>query len=49
MTPIKPAHSRNARRKPRMLVIVAMANKMAGTVWALMARGRTYRAPAAAV
>jgi hypothetical protein len=31
-------------RKPRMLVTVAMAN-----VWALMAHGRTYRAPAAAV
>ncbi|WEK00698.1 MAG: IS110 family transposase [Candidatus Sphingomonas phytovorans] len=36
-------------RKPRMLVTVAMANKMARTVWALMAHGGTYRAPAAAV
>ncbi len=35
-------------RKPRMLVTVAMANKMARTVWALMAHGGTYRAPAAA-
>ncbi len=25
-------------RKPRMLVIVALANKMARTVWALLAR-----------
>lgn len=36
-------------RKPRMLVTVAMANKMARTVWALMAHGGTYRAPATAV
>ncbi|AJA65569.1 bll1826 [Bradyrhizobium diazoefficiens USDA 110] len=34
--------------KPPMLVIVALANKMARIVWALMARGGTYRAPAAA-
>ncbi|MEY9882479.1 hypothetical protein ABIA43_004013 [Bradyrhizobium sp. USDA 328] len=33
--------------KPPMLVIVALANKMARIVWALMARGGTYRAPAA--
>jgi transposase len=36
-------------RKPRMLVTVALANKMARTVWALMAHGGSYRAPAAAV
>ena len=36
-------------RKPRMLVTVALANKMARIVWALMAHGGTYRAPAAAV
>lgn len=35
-------------RKPRMLVTVALANKMARTVWALMAHGDSYRAPAAA-
>lgn len=35
-------------RKPRMLVTVAMANKMARIVWALMGHGGTYRAPAAA-
>jgi transposase len=28
-----------------MLVIVALANKMARIAWALMARGETYRAP----
>jgi transposase len=30
-----------------MLVRVALANKMARVVWALMARGGIYRAPAA--
>ena len=35
-------------RKPRMLVIVALANKMARTVWALRATGEIYRAPLAA-
>jgi transposase len=35
-------------RKPRMLVTVALANKMARIVWALMARGGSYRAPAMA-
>lgn len=36
-------------RKPPMLVIFALANKMARTVWALMARGGIYQAPTAAV
>lgn len=35
-------------RKPRMLVIVALANKMARTAWALLAKGEVYRTPAAA-
>lgn len=35
-------------RKPRMLITVALANKMARIVWALMAHG-SYRAPATAV
>lgn len=35
-------------RKPRMLVTVALANKIARIVWALMAHGGSYRAPAAA-
>jgi transposase len=34
-------------RKPPMLVRVALANKMARIVWALLARGEVYRAPAA--
>jgi transposase len=36
-------------RKPRMLVIVALANKMARIVWALLAKGGIYTAPAAVV
>ena len=32
----------------RMLVIVALANKMARTVWALLARNEIYRAPVVA-
>jgi transposase len=35
-------------RKPPMRVRVALANKMARIVWALMARGGGYRSPAAA-
>ena len=35
-------------RKPPMLVRVALANKMARVVWALLARGGVYRAPAVA-
>ena len=35
-------------RKPSMLVRVALANKMARIVWALMARGGVYRSPVAA-
>ena len=34
-------------RKPRMLVTVALANKMARIVWALLAKGGIYRAPMA--
>ena len=35
-------------RKPAMLVRVALANKMARIVWALMARGGVYQSPVAA-
>jgi hypothetical protein len=35
-------------RKPRMLVITALANKMARIVWALLAKNEIYRAPAVA-
>jgi len=40
--------TRMLERKPPMLVIVALANKTARIVWALMAKGGTYRTPAAA-
>ena len=35
-------------RKPLAVVRVALANKMARVIWALMAKGGTYQAPAAA-
>ena len=35
-----------ARRSP-MIVAVAVANKMARTVWAMMTSGETYRSAAA--
>jgi transposase len=35
-------------RKPKMLVTVALANKMARVIWALLVKGGTYRAPAVA-
>jgi len=35
-------------RKPRMLVVVALANKIARIARALMAHGGTYRVPASA-
>ena len=36
------------QRKPRKVVAVALANKMARVAWALMTRGDVYRRPAAA-
>jgi transposase len=40
--------ARMLARKPPMLVRVALANKMARIVWALMAKGGVYQAPGAA-
>ena len=40
--------ARMLARKPRMLVTVALANKTARIVWALLAKGGVYRAPVAA-
>ena len=40
--------ARMLARKPRMLVITALANKMARIVWALLAHNEVYRAPAVA-
>jgi transposase len=37
--------ARMLSKKPRMLVTVALANKTARIVWALMAHGGSYRAP----
>lgn len=37
--------ARMLARKPRMLVTVALANKTARIVWALLAKGGVYRAP----
>ncbi len=33
-------------KKPRMVVTVALANKMGRIAWALMAKGGVYQAPA---
>jgi transposase len=35
-------------RKPRMLVTVALANKMAGIGWALLLKQENHKAPVAA-
>jgi transposase len=40
---------RLAARKPRMLVAVALANKMARTIWAMATRQEDYKDPARAV
>jgi transposase len=40
--------ARMLARKPRMLVTVALANKTARIVWALLAKGGVYRAPVTA-
>ena len=40
--------ARMLARKPRMLVAVALANRMARIAWALTVKKEVYRAPAAA-
>src|SRR3712207_446093 len=40
--------ARMLSRKPRMLVAVALANKTARVVWALLVKGGSYKAPAVA-
>jgi transposase len=37
--------ARMLARKPRMLITVALANKTARIIWALLAKGGTYKAP----
>lgn len=41
--------SRMLARKPRMLVAIALANKMARMIWAMLVRNEEYRDPAGAV
>lgn len=41
--------ARMLARKPRMLVAIALANKMARMIWALMTKNEDYRVPAQAV
>jgi transposase len=35
-------------RKPKMLVAIALANKMARQIWAMLTKNEVYRDPAAA-
>jgi transposase len=35
-------------RKPRLLVAIALANKMARSVWAMMTKAEDYRVPVVA-
>jgi transposase len=41
--------SRMLARKPRMLVAIALANKMARMVWAMLSRNEDYRDPTGTV
>jgi transposase len=40
--------ARITSRKPRMLVAIALANKMARTMWAMLTKNEDYRVPAQA-
>ncbi len=41
--------ARMLARKPRMLVAIALANKMAYMLWAMLVREEDYRDPTGAV
>jgi len=41
--------ARMQARKPRMLVAIALANKMARAIWAMLTKQEDYRVPAQAV
>ncbi len=41
--------ARMLARKPRMLVAIALANKMARAIWAMLTKNEDYRNPARAV
>jgi transposase len=38
--------ARITARKPRILVAIALANKMAPTMWAILTKNEDYRVPA---
>ena len=37
--------ARMMARKPKMLVAIALANKMARAIWAMLTKGEDYRDP----
>ncbi len=39
--------ARMLARKPRMVIAIALANKIARTIWAVLTRGEDYRSSAA--
>jgi transposase len=41
--------ARMLERKPRMLVAIALANKMARTIWAMLTKRQDYQTPATAI
>ena len=41
--------ARMLARKPRMVVAIALANKMARSVWAMLVKQENYRDPVAAL
>ncbi len=41
-----PALDRMLARKPKMLVAIALANKMARAIWAMLTKGEDYNDPA---
>jgi len=43
--PVNPWLARMLERKPPMVVAVALANKMARGIWAMLTRGEDYRDP----
>lgn len=45
--PIDATLARLLERKPRMVVAIALANRMARALWAMMVKGEDYRNPAA--
>ena len=43
-----PSRPHETSAKPRMLVAIALANKMARSIWAMLTKGQDYRGPVAA-